>query len=214
MLHCFVALSVRSNTRVYNSDCDAIFATLCNYPTSIIVVNDNIDNIRQPIANNIIGYMDVLDEIHISFDFYLYSFVSTGWANILHISNYSDKRYPSFYIKGPDENLQFSMSRITNWNTHLNYGPVTLNTWHHIESHVTQTSHIMYYDGIQVLNVNTVDSHRIVFNQPIYISNKAVWNTPIDGMIRDLKISTSNAYVTPFNYLCDYNNRFTVIKGV
>eukprot|EP01084_Bolivina_argentea_P232379 391673_1 len=193
--------------------CDDNFATLCNYPTYITIVNDNINNIRQPIEDTIIGYMDVLDEIHIEFDFYMYSYVAEYWANILQIGTTGTKRYPAFFINGPNKLFHFSMSRITNFNTKFDYGNVTLNTWHHIETHITQTSHIIYYNNAQVLNENTIDSHQILFNQPIYISNKAEWNTALDGIIRDLKISTNNAYITPYNYLCDYTNRFTSIKG-
>eukprot|EP01084_Bolivina_argentea_P254440 427742_1 len=41
---------------------------LCNYPSRIYIFNDNINYQRTPSISNLIGTMDILDEIFIEFD--------------------------------------------------------------------------------------------------------------------------------------------------
>eukprot|EP01083_Nonionella_stella_P085344 236634_1 len=48
---------------------------LCNSPSnsSSIVIDDNANNIRRPILNHSFGTMDVLDNVHVEFDFKILS---------------------------------------------------------------------------------------------------------------------------------------------
>eukprot|EP01084_Bolivina_argentea_P073618 133582_1 len=66
--------------------CSSQQHSLCNYPTLIYVFNDNKNYQRMPVASNIIGIMDILDEIYIEFKININSFISdSGYSNILHI---------------------------------------------------------------------------------------------------------------------------------
>eukprot|EP01084_Bolivina_argentea_P085966 155395_1 len=64
--------------------------SLCNYPKPIDIFNDDSDYQRIPSYNNIIGTMDILDEIYIEFDF-----IVNSW-------NYSIHQWTCILLVGKD----------------------------------------------------------------------------------------------------------------
>eukprot|EP01083_Nonionella_stella_P072342 194996_1 len=197
-------------------ECNDNKPILCNSPsnTSTIVIDDNIHNIRQPVPpTHSFGTMDILDDVHVEFDFKVSSSLRM-YSNILHIGSHYNTRLPAIFIMDsagkPGVKVQFS--RIDDALTVTDYGPMSIGTWYHVSFDITQSTTVLSIDGSTVANRTNQTSHAILYNQDIYIMSHFVW-LPIDGLIRDLKITTNNAYQTPFNYLCDYENRFSVISG-
>eukprot|EP01083_Nonionella_stella_P180308 642585_1 len=212
-----LCVAIDKDTVGWNDDeCNLKKPILCNTPSnaSSIVIDDNINNVRQPpvVQSTSVGTMDILDDIHVEFDFKVSSL--SMFNNILHIGSDVNTRLPTIFIMAfagkPGVKVHFS--RIDNSITSTDYAPISFDTWYHVSLDITQSTTSLSIDGSTVANRTNKSSHVILYNQDIYIMSHFVW-LPIDGLIRDLKITTNNAYQTPFNYLCDYENRFSVISG-
>eukprot|EP01083_Nonionella_stella_P204060 744168_1 len=219
-----LCVAIDKDTVGWNDDeCNLKKPILCNTPSnaSSTVIDDNINNVRQPpvFLGTSVGTMDILDDIHVEFDFKVSSLAWSSWNDILTIGSEfnGNTRLPSICIMNstgkPELYVYFSRIRgVAYSNTVTNYGPISIGTWYHVSLDITQSTTVLSIDGSTVANRTNQTSHAILYNQDIYIMSHDFWPS-IDGLIRDLKITTSNAYQTPFNYLCDYKNRFSVIHG-
>eukprot|EP01083_Nonionella_stella_P184309 668736_1 len=194
---------------------------LCNSPSnsSSIVIDDNINNVRQPMSSHSVGKMDILDDVHVEFDFIISSTPTEPYTNILHIGSpfIGKPQLPSIFIQNYLDSLTVNVrfSVIEDTNARINsITPIALAKWYHLSFDITQRS----ADVLISLNGITIDSlhrefssHAILRNQDIYLSNPIYKS--VNGSLRNVKITTNNAYSTPFDYLCDYDNRFTVLSG-
>eukprot|EP01084_Bolivina_argentea_P030725 56880_1 len=185
---------------------------LCGYPKPFTAVNDKSNYIRTLSNGNIIGNIDILDEIYI--DFYI-TFISwpIGLGSILHLGNDDNKRYPAIFIDGNSKNIQTSFGTINNFNpshnTTYNY---SLNTEYHYTLYQTQKHLTITFSDNYIYDSDTI-SHPIIMNQTIWLGNSFI-NNSFDAIIRNLKITTFNSPETRFwNYICDWYNRWTINNG-
>eukprot|EP01083_Nonionella_stella_P207618 754059_1 len=191
---------------------------LCNSPSnsSSIVIDDNINNVRQPMSSHSVGKMDILDDVHVQFDFKVLSIPIQTEANILHIGSDLYPRIPSvsIYNASPLElpTLSVWFSVIAKADSRIQRHYISIAKWHHLSFDITQSTVVISLDGVTVKTINDQSSHAILFNEDIYILSHPNY-TSMNGLVRDVKITTNNAYLTPFNYLCDYDNRFTSYDG-
>ena len=193
-------------------DVSLLVIILCICYTSvsgIYVLHDNADYSRIPSSSTKIGVIDVLDEIQIDFDIIIHSFSSPSQhSSIIHFGNNADEKYPSIYINDDSQSLIIEYTSVSD-NAQSWQHAITTNTIYHVQITATQTNIVLTIDNNIVYN-GPVTSHSILFDRDIYISNP--WNNPCDCTIKGLTVTTDNSNV-PFNYLCDYANRFTVISG-
>eukprot|EP01084_Bolivina_argentea_P096014 172601_1 len=215
----FVRLKQESELNWYDITAQYYYS-LCNTPASIPIIYDNIGYVRIPTFNTSLGVIDILDEIYVAFDIIIHSWpVPDSWSHILRIGNSRWGRYPLISLDYNDPNkpvFHCSFSHINAYNPFQNsLNALQLNTQYHIELYATQNRFTLKQDGIIFYDNSTV-SHSILFNQNIYLSQAtyAGANNITNCSISNLQITTSNSHMpNGFNYLCDYNNRFTVIKG-
>eukprot|EP01084_Bolivina_argentea_P173417 300362_1 len=194
--------------------CDNLKSSLCNYPHNNYIFQDPPHIIRTPLSSNIIGYVDILDEVHITFDIIIHSWRADDWQNILRIGETENLRFPAIFIWKQYQTFQFTFSEPNgNWNPVFNADTnfTTLGAIYHINFYRSQTKHTIYVNNAVLLDV-IAPSHQIVFNQPIYLC--VDWTDCADATISNLTIMTKN---TPepykFNYLCDAQSRITVVSG-
>eukprot|EP01083_Nonionella_stella_P058502 153178_1 len=206
-----------------NSDCDELKPILCNSPSnsSSIVMDENINNARHP-TNHSIGKMNILDDVSVEFDFMVSSLPTRAYRNILHIGSNHNlyPRLPSIYVANDTgmPSLSVFFSVIDNENTFMRHGPISLGRWYPFSFHITQSNTVVSMDGNIIETRSNQSSHAILRNEDITdIFILSDWRAPelisMDGLVRNMKITSDNAYRTPFNYLCDYDNRFTVLSG-
>eukprot|EP01084_Bolivina_argentea_P033474 61913_1 len=183
---------------------------LCIYGNYII--HDNVDYHRIPHSSNQIGVIDILDEIYIEFYITIHSFNSSSKysrSSILHFGNNVNEKYPSIYINDLSQSIVIEFTSVSN-NTQSWQYSINTNTIYHIQITATQTNIMLTVNNIPIVN-ESITSHSILFNRNIYISNP--WNNPCNCIIKGLTVTTDNSINQPFNYLCDYINRFTNISG-
>eukprot|EP01083_Nonionella_stella_P276553 939720_1 len=179
--------------------------------SSTIVIDDDMNNVRHPISNHSFGKMDILDDVHVEFDFKVLSNPTQTETNILHIGSNLHPHLPSIRVEDSSGVLKVSVwfSLFDNLSARIDHTPISLNTWYHLSFDLTQSTANVSIDGIPIATRRDQGSHAILRNQDIYILSHPFYPS-LDGLIRDLKITTDNAYT---NYLCDYANRFTTYDG-
>eukprot|EP01084_Bolivina_argentea_P253925 426738_1 len=200
-----------------DAPCNYTKYALCGYPQPIQIINDPSNYMRIPSVNNIIGVIDVLDEIHIEFDIIFTSWPeASSYGSILQIGNLGTERFPAIYIHG----AQFFHSSFSTIVTHNEkhdsntIGTLNLGVLYHYVLHQTQDSVYLTVNGETVYN-GYIDSHSIIKDRNLYLGN--AWKSDVDNLfsatITNLFISTSNSYINPFNYNCDATNRWTIMSG-
>eukprot|EP01084_Bolivina_argentea_P195743 335717_1 len=196
-----------------DNSCSVLKTILCNYPPPIIyVIKDNINNIRHLSAkNHIIATMNIMDEIIIRFNFMtdIYANYSNEFISLLHIGN--SKCYTCIYIHTQTKILHIKFNN----NTYtFNQTIITWSKLYFLELYLTQNKFLLQLNGSIIAN-NSKHSHLVINNQSIYVSDNNNNNSIYcNGYISNLEISTTNSYISSFNYLCDYNNRFSHVKGL
>eukprot|EP01084_Bolivina_argentea_P012967 24300_1 len=156
--------------------------------------------------------LDILDEIIINFDFQIT--FSTGLANqdlsLLVVGTAgADSRYPGIWINEASKQLKIIFF---NTSAEYNLGSIALNALYRFESYANQKSLSVSLNGEKIIQKDNLLSHSILYDKRVYLKHPS-YDT-INGKISNLKIQNSNSYIQPFNYLCDYNNRFSIMSGV
>eukprot|EP01083_Nonionella_stella_P318083 1160861_1 len=182
--------------------------------SSTIVIDDDMNNVRHPISNHSFGKMDILDDVHVEFDFKVLSNPTQTETNILHIGSNLHPHLPSIRVEDSSGVLKVSVwfSLFDNLSARIDHTPISLNTWYHLSFDLTQSTANVSIDGIPIATRRDQGSHAILRKQDIYILSHPHYPS-MDGLVRDMTITTDNAYATPFNYLCDYDNRFKMYDG-
>eukprot|EP01083_Nonionella_stella_P099742 280496_1 len=169
----------------------------------MIIVDENYDRI--PSQNNLIGTMDVLDEIYVEFDIVIHSWPGNGtFYQIIDI-----EQTAVIYIYDPNE--AFFLRSFGHGYVPSNED-LRVNTSYHLTLYRTQ-EHI----SITVNDVKLVDEaqpyHPVAFNRNIWFSNPQ-FNAATTSTISNLFISTSNSDSPhKYNYLCDADLQFEVTSG-
>eukprot|EP01084_Bolivina_argentea_P082205 148851_1 len=175
------------------------------------VINDNTNYQRLLSPSNTIGLIDILDEIHVEFNLLIHSFQSSlsTYSSILQFGNTQNEKYPAIFINDTSEILYIQFNSVSNTNQAWQY-PITTNTLYNIQFHATQTNILFIANNVVLFN-ESITSHSILFDRNIYLSNP--WHNSSNCTLTGLIITTNNSIENPFNYLCDYNNRFTDYTG-
>ena len=89
---------------------------------------------------------------------------------------------------------------------------VELNILYHITYHFNQDSVFISVNDSVISDLTQTPSHQIS-NANIHLSDP--WHSSADVIVSGLQISSSNSKQPDngYNYLCDFNNRFSVIAG-
>ena len=148
----------------------------------------------QPLQNSTIGFIDILDEMHIEMDIVIHSFPS-DWANIIHCTpdgNYP--RLPGIWIHSNSATGRGFHVKFSN-DDDANYGPSTGDTLivaesYHFEMDITQSTHQVTVNGEVKVNetVATHDSY-ILENITCYASDP--WYDAANVTISNLIIAGS-----------------------
>eukprot|EP01084_Bolivina_argentea_P297884 513261_1 len=176
------------------------------------IINDSENSQRTPSMSNKIGVIDILDDIDIEFDITINSFnsASSQYSSILQFGNTQNEKYPAIYIDEWSELIRIEFNSISNMNQFWESNTLNANVKYHIQFTATQTSVQFIINGITSFS-ESITSHSILFDRDIFIGNS--WNNPSDCILTSLTVTTSNSNNPKFNYLCDYNNRFTSYSG-
>eukprot|EP01083_Nonionella_stella_P120564 361347_1 len=176
---------------------------LCNSPSnsSSIVIDDNINNIRHPISNHSFGKMDILDDVHVEFDFKVLSFSNQTETNILHVGVDLDHGLPSIRAQISASGvltLSSSYYTIEKANQRLEFNTMSTivsDSWYHLSFDLTQSTAVLSLDDSTIVTRYQESSHPFLPNQDIYILSHPLY-TSMDGLVRNVKITTDNAYAT------------------
>eukprot|EP01083_Nonionella_stella_P083437 230739_1 len=197
---CTHLMEIKSNRTWNDNECDHTFRSLCNYPSVGVIVDDSLIYLRSVGGYDFLGTMDVLDEIHIEF---LFMITNDTSLSLLHIGS---------FITCTVSQSQFNVSFSTVNHKTISFTSHIPDKFYHFRFSLTQTKAVAWlHDGgpILIYNESNAPSHAIYRNQAVYTGPaQSGW-----GMLQTLKIRTNNAHIDPFNYLCDYDNRFTAIRG-
>eukprot|EP01083_Nonionella_stella_P241551 843438_1 len=187
-----------------DSLCQSKLYSLCNHPQHTVVINEHYS--RSLSAGNLIGIIDILDELYMAFDIVIHSW-SQNFTNILHIGNAnSDQMYPAIFSKSSNS-LQFTFTNIdgVSQDSYQNPYAMNLDTQYHLTLYRTQ-QHITITVNDEKVVDEASPSHPVVFNKRIYVSDP--WYDSANATVSNLFISTSNSHApNEFNYLCDAYNR-------
>eukprot|EP01083_Nonionella_stella_P037912 103266_1 len=179
--------------------------SLCNHPHPTVIINEKYS--RSLSVDNLLGFIDVLDEIYVEFDIVIHSFPPDNWYyNILQIGNTAQyERFPSIFSHTSGI-LSFKFTNVVDYEH-----AVSLHTQYHFTLYQTQ-NHITITKNNEKLFDEATPSHSIVFNKHIYMTSP--WRNSTNATVSNLFISTSNSHSpNAFNYLCDADNRFSITKG-
>jgi len=141
-----------------------------------------------PTKGNVIGYIDVLDEMHIEFDVTIHSFPS-GWANILHCSGSDFPRIPGIWIH-PDSASSMGFHAKFSNDDNQNYGADTggalvAGELYHFELDITQGTHRVTINDVVVVDAQCAN-HDTYEDVVCYGSNP--WYPAADVTIENLYI--------------------------
>ena len=152
----------------------------------------------QPSRDSIIGFIDILDEMHIEMDIVIHSFPS-DWANIIHCtSGENSVRLPAIYIH-PDSATGlgfypiFSNDGNENYYKRTNDALVTGETYH-LEMDFTQSTHKVTLNGeIKADDFKETHDTYLLENITCYASDP--WYDAADVTISNLIIASMLMYV-------------------
>eukprot|EP01083_Nonionella_stella_P297067 1009058_1 len=205
-----------NNNNWNDFDCDIPKMALCNAPQPVYSINYPPHYHVAPSQNTIIGYIDVLDDISIQFDFIIHSFTTDPiHSNLLQIGDWDLDRLPAFTVLGNVyQHLSTAFSIPSNPNPYFDSqdNSLVLEQWNRVTFSRTQNWMSMYLNGVEVYNAPT-NSHSIVFNKPIYLCYSDNDGPCTDATVSNLTITTSNSHgVDKFNYFCDATARVTIVN--
>lgn len=151
----------------------------------------------QPTQSNVVGYVDVLDEMHIEMDVLIHSFPS-GWASVFHCTpsgNYP--RVPGIWLHpSSDDGMGFHL-KFSN-NAGDNYGADTGGNFvagqtYHTEIDITQGTHKVTINGEVVID-EVVQDHATYENVICYASDP--WYTAADVTLSNIIIANMDKVPT------------------
>eukprot|EP01084_Bolivina_argentea_P137961 242971_1 len=172
------------------------------------IIKDKSNYQRTPLSNNIIATIDILNEIYVEFNVIIHSWIQpvSRYPSIILIGKgATSKTYPAIYLDCVNQSIGSTWSTVE---TAMLFKSATLslNTLYHFQFYATQDWMQIYINDTTIYN-GTISSHTIWMNSNVYLS---VPDDVADVTISGLIVSTSN---TAYNYLCDYDNRFTNVIG-
>eukprot|EP01084_Bolivina_argentea_P021373 39707_1 len=190
-----------------DNQCDRDNSALCNEPSPIYIFRDNDNYQRVPIKGNIIGVIDILDEIKIKFRFILNSWSNNQWTSVFALE---DKDI-EIYIDNIAHLLYIEIDTVAHDQREYTYNITTANEYT-FEILFTQTR-FQFKSNNTVVFDDVIESHTIVMDANVYLSYFGSFDAA-DAILTAFTMSTSNTHFpTPYNYLCDFNNRFTTVTG-
>eukprot|EP01084_Bolivina_argentea_P057325 104746_1 len=200
-----VRLSQHSNGGKWDdADCEYTYKGICNYPNAVNIINDLATQSKR---HMFIGWMDILDEIYIEFNFIIHNMIQYNNVSILHIGNNKAQNFPTITMNTTDNSMGIIFSSVSDNKQYFKSNMLNLNTLYHFEFYVTQENIYIKINDTFIYS-GSISSHSVIIDRTMYLSNP--WNSPANITLTGLKITTSNSYKpNTFNYLCDYNNRFT-----
>ena len=130
-----------------------------------------------PVYDNIVGYTDILDDVHFDIEFTIHSWPSGDWANIFQCGTENMERYPGLFIHpdsgidgDSDEGLHVMVADGDgNKVGGLMGDALSLETLYHVEVHFTQSWYTVVvndetlYDGAKA-------AHPTTYHMPCYSS--------------------------------------------
>eukprot|EP01084_Bolivina_argentea_P048774 89801_1 len=188
--------------------CAELNTAICNKPSPVYIFKDNNNYVRIPEKNKqIASNIAILDEIHITFRCILNEWHSSEqWTSIFALQG------TDIEIRINNNNHELFLAFDTRVNAQRQYAfPFLILTEYFIEIFWTQNKFIFISDNNVLIN-ETIESHTIKMSHDVYLGFSNI--EPANATITSFTLSTSNShYPFPYNYLCDYYNRFTEIVG-
>ena len=150
----------------------------------------------KPSMGSIIGYIDVLDSMHIELDVIIHSFPD-AWANIIQCTTGNNHpRIPGILIHPTSATTMGFAVKFSN-DGDENYGPSTggalvAGTNYHLEIDISQGTHKVTVNGIVVVNELEVGPHALYSNVMCYASDP--WHPAADVTISNLYVAKSGIF--------------------
>eukprot|EP01084_Bolivina_argentea_P301812 520787_1 len=200
-------VEIKDNTGEWNDNqCSVTNIAICNAPSPRYIFQDKPDYPRIPVQDNFIGRITFLDEVYIRMHLIVNSWSASQFTSILGIEG-SDIE---IYVDNTNQRLVFEVDTVEN-DQQEHYFGIQLSTEYHIETLLTQDRFVLTVDNIDEVDVPQ-GSHSVRFGHWLKMGDSGMPAT--DAIVKGLTVTTSNThYPNPFNYLCDYNNRFSIISG-
>eukprot|EP01083_Nonionella_stella_P177500 624164_1 len=117
--------------------------------------------------DNLIGFIDILDDVYVEFDIVINTWPSSYWSNVFHIgTDRHDERFPAIFIHPSWAKLQLSFGNIyESYYSVISTLGLIPNTQYHFTLYRTQQHMTITVNGVKVLDEATL-SHPLFFNRP------------------------------------------------
>ena len=126
-----------------------------------------------PVYDTIVGYANILDDIHFEIDFTIHSWPSGDWGNIFQCGTANDIRYPGLFIH-PDSGIEGDAQeglyvQVTGGsNAGLMGNALELNVTYHVEVDFTQSSWTVVVNNETLRDAVSKSSHSVSLHMPCY----------------------------------------------
>ena len=148
-----------------------------------------------PATNTIVGYADILDDIHFEIDFTINSWLSTDWFfNVFQCGTNNIERFPGIFVpRNGNDGFHISVGGASG--SGLMGGALELGVNYHIEIDFTQSSWTVVVNGNTLRNAVAKSSHSVTRNMPCY--SGFPYHKPADVTITALTMtSTSGSFLS------------------
>lgn len=151
-----------------------------------------------PTSDRIIGYVDILDDMHFEMDFVIHSWPSGTWASVFKCGPGEDnrQRYPGLWLHRDREGLLVQVMDEDAVVGGMRADSLALDTAHHVEVDFTQNWFTMVLNGETLYDDAKDFEHTVRHHVPCWAS--ALWKDVADVTITNLVLSShSTLFPTP-----------------
>eukprot|EP01084_Bolivina_argentea_P211573 359887_1 len=206
-------VEINVNGYMNENACTVTKQSLCNYPSKTYIFN-NQNFIHRP-TNQMVGIVDVLDDISINFNFKILSWTTNQeLTTLLQIGNTQTDKYTKITINSTNKNVMIELLFINNVinKYYSDNNSIELGKLHSFSMLQTQNSLLIQLDNITLYDITT-SSHPVVFSQNIYLGSNELTESSTNSTFSNVQLTSNNAFKPDsFNYLCD-SDRFSIITG-
>jgi len=166
---------------------------VCKTPESVLT---EVQLPLVPAYGAIVGYADILDDIHFEIDFTINAWPTTDWFfNVFQCGTNNIERFPGIFTpRNGNDGFHISVAGASG--NGLMGGALELNVNYHVEIDFTQSSWTVVVNGETLRNAVSKSSHSVTRNMPCY--SGFPYHRPADVTITALTMtSTSTPNPTP-----------------
>eukprot|EP01084_Bolivina_argentea_P310697 537664_1 len=124
-----------------DTDCDPLIKGICNSPKATNIIDDSTTQSERLVSQgNVIGWIDILDEVYIEFNFMIHEMPQYNHVSILHIGDNNAQHFPSITMNTTDNSIGIMFSSVRDNKQYFRSNMLNLNTLYHFEFYVTQAN--------------------------------------------------------------------------